>query len=164
MGEVRRRRGWELAGFPDIPALGTRVCIQLARKMLKMEGMQVSQTAFPASFGQQRLWFLDQLEPGTAAYNMARAFRITGPLDTRVLTRAFESIVRRHESLRTVFDSVDGEARQIVLSDVEVQIPVVDLTDIPRHDREKQGLRIASEEGIAGGYFGFFLGAVSAHR
>src|ERR1700730_1456695 len=112
-----------------------------------MEGMGVSQTAYPASFGQQRLWFLDQLEPGTAAYNMARAFRITGPLDTRVLTRAFESIVRRHESLRTVFDSVDGEARQIVLSDVEVQIPVVDLTDIPQHDREKQALRIASEEG-----------------
>src|ERR1700737_5009936 len=104
----------------------------MGRKVLKIEGMPVSQTAFPASFGQQRLWFLDQLEPGTAAYNMARAFRITGPLDTRVLTRAFESIVRRHESLRTVFDSVDGEARQIVLSDIEVQIPVVDLTEIWR--------------------------------
>ena len=96
-----------------------------------MEGMQVSQTAYPASFGQQRLWFLDQLEPGTAAYNMARAFRITGPLDIRVLTRVFETIVRRHEALGTVFDSVDGEARQIVLSDVEVPIPVLDLTDIP---------------------------------
>ena len=70
-----------------------------------MEGMPVSQTAYPASFGQQRLWFLDQLEPGTAAYNVARAFRITGPLDIAVLTRAFEAIVRRHESLRTVFDS-----------------------------------------------------------
>ncbi len=115
--------------------------------MLKMEGMPVSQTAYPASFGQRRLWFLDQLEPGTAAYNLARAFRVTGPLDIPVLTRAFEAIVRRHESLRTVFDSVDGEARQIVLSDMEVQIPVVDLTDIPQHDREKQALRIASEEG-----------------
>src|SRR3979411_1042502 len=115
--------------------------------MLKMEGTQVRPTAYPASFGQRGLWFLDQLEPGTAAYNMARAFRITGPLDIPVLTRAFEAIVRRHESLRTVFDSVDGEARQIVLSDMEVQIPVVDLTDIPQHDREKQALRIASEEG-----------------
>src|SRR5258707_15284825 len=100
----------------------------------------MSRVAFPASFAQQRLWFLDQLEPGTAAYNMARAFRITGPLDVRALTRAFEAIVRRHESLRTVFDSVDGEARQIVLSDIEVQIPVVDLTDIPQHDRDKQAL------------------------
>ena len=92
----------------------------------------MSQTAYPASFGQQRLWFLDQLEPGTAAYNIARAFRITGPLDIHVLTRAFETMVERHESLRTVFDSVDGEARQIVLSDIEVQIPVVDLTEIWR--------------------------------
>src|SRR6202165_1547686 len=112
-----------------------------------MEGMPVSQTAYPASFGQRGLWFLDQLEPGTAAYNMARAFRITGPLDIPVLTRAFAAMVERHESLRTVFDSVDGEARQIVLSDMEVQIPVVDLTDIPQPDREKQALGIASEEG-----------------
>src|ERR1700736_4936113 len=109
--------------------------------------MPVRQTAYPASFGQRRLWFLDQPEPGTAAYNMARAFRITGPLDIPVLTRGFEAMVERHESLRTVFDSVDGEARQIVLSDMEVQIPVVDLTDIPQHDREKQALRIAGEEG-----------------
>lgn len=92
-----------------------------------MERMPVSQTAYPASFGQRGLWFLDQLEPGTAACNVARAFRITGPLDIPVLTRAFVAMVERHESLRTVFDSVDGEARQIVLSDMEVQIPVVDL-------------------------------------
>jgi len=68
-------------------------------------------------------------------------------LDIGVLTRAFQTIVQRHESLRTVFDSVDGEARQIVLSDVEVQIPVVDLADIPEPEREKQALRLASEEG-----------------
>src|ERR1700736_2658666 len=109
--------------------------------------MPVRQTAYPASFGQRRLWFLDQPEPGTAAYNMARAFRITGPLDIPVLTRGFEAMVERHESLRMCFDSVDGEARQIVLSDIEVQIPVVDLTDIPQPQREKQALRIASEEG-----------------
>ena len=107
----------------------------------------MSETAYPASFGQQRLWFLDQLEPGTAAYNISRAFRITGPLNIPILTRAFETMVQRHESLRTVFDSVDGEARQIVLSDAAVQIPVVDLTDIPEHERGKRGLRIASEEG-----------------
>jgi amino acid adenylation domain-containing protein len=93
------------------------------------------------------LWFLDQLEPGTAAYNLPRAFRITGPLDVNILTRAFEAVMRRHESLRTVFDSVEGQARQIVLSDVKVQIPIVDLSDIPENDRESEALRIASEEG-----------------
>src|SRR4030088_463361 len=107
----------------------------------------MSRVAFPASFAQQRLWFLDQLEPGTAAYNLARAFRISGPLDVSALTRAIEAVVRRHESLRTIFDSVDGDTRQIVLSDVDVNIPVVDLTDLPEESREAEALRIATEEG-----------------
>src|SRR5260370_42648409 len=75
----------------------------------------MTHTAYPTSFAQQRLWFLDQLEPGTAAYNIARAFRIIGPLDVQALTRAVQEVVRRHESLRTIFDSVDGQATQIVL-------------------------------------------------
>jgi len=107
----------------------------------------MSRAAFPASFAQQRLWFLDQLEPGTAAYNLARAFRITGPLDVNAINLAVEAVVKRHESLRTVFDSVDGETRQLVLSDVHCNIPVVDLSGIPEETREGEALRVASEEG-----------------
>jgi len=107
----------------------------------------MTQAAFPASFAQERLWFLDQLEPGTAAYNIPRAFRITGPLNVDVLTRSFQIVIQRHASLRTVFDSVDGEARQIVLSDVDVNIRVVDLAAFPESERETEALRIASEEG-----------------
>ena len=107
----------------------------------------ITRLAYPASFAQQRLWFLDQLDPETAAYNLPRAFRITGPLNIDVLTQAFQTVVKRHSSLRTVFDSVEGEARQIVLSDLEVEIPVVDLAGIPAHERESEALRIASEEG-----------------
>jgi amino acid adenylation domain-containing protein len=107
----------------------------------------MSRVAFPASFAQQRLWFLDQLEPGTAAYNLPRAFRITGPLDVGALSRAIESVVRRHESLRTVFDSVEGDTRQIVLSEIDIHIPIVDLDGIPEATRELEALRIASEEG-----------------
>jgi amino acid adenylation domain-containing protein len=107
----------------------------------------MSRVAFPASFAQQRLWFLDQLEPGTAAYNLVRAFRISGPLDVPALSLAVEAVVKRHESLRTVFDSVDGNTRQIVLSDVQVTIPVLDLAGIPHDTREPEALRIASEEG-----------------
>src|SRR3979490_473681 len=98
----------------------------------------MSRVAFPASFAQQRLWFLDQLEPGTAAYNLARAFRITGPLDVTSLTLALEAVVKRHESLRTVFDSVDGDTRQIVLSDVHVKIPILDLGSNPEDSREAE--------------------------
>jgi amino acid adenylation domain-containing protein len=107
----------------------------------------MTQTSFPASFAQQRLWFLDQLDPGTAAYNLPRAFRITGPLNVDVLTRAFQIVIERHASLRTVFDSVEGEARQIVLTDVPVEIPIIDLAGFPRGERESEALRLASEEG-----------------
>src|SRR5579864_3406626 len=107
----------------------------------------MSQSAFPASFAQQRLWFLDQLEPGTAAYNLPRAFRIVGPLDIAVLRQALEIVVRRHASLRTVFDSVRGDTRQVVLSDSQVDVPVVDLTNIPESEREIEALRVVSEDG-----------------
>jgi len=100
-----------------------------------------------ASFAQQRLWFLDQLEPGTAAYNLVRAFRITGPLDVHGLTSAIRAVIRRHEALRTVFDSVEGEAKQIVLPDVDVDVPIVSVTHLPEAEREAEALRIASEEG-----------------
>jgi amino acid adenylation domain-containing protein len=101
----------------------------------------------PASFAQERLWFLDQLEPETAAYNLVRAFRITGPLNTNALTSAVRAVVRRHESLRTIFESVDGQARQIVLPDVDVQMPILNLADLPESERKREALRIASEEG-----------------
>ena len=100
-----------------------------------------------ASFAQQRLWFLDQLEPGTAAYNLVRAFRITGPLDVHGLTFAIRAVIRRHEALRTVFDSVEGEAQQIVLPDLDVSVPIVSVTHLPEAEREAEALRIASEEG-----------------
>src|SRR5947209_20264553 len=107
----------------------------------------MSRTASPASFGQQRLWFLDQFEPGTDAYNLPRVFRIIGPLNVDALMRAFQFVVQRHASLRTVFESVDGEARQVVLSEVDVQVPVIDLTDLPECERESHALRLATDEG-----------------
>ena len=102
--------------------------------------------SFPASFAQQRLWFLDQLESGTAAYNLARAFRITGPLETTCLAGAIRGVVQRHESLRTVFESVDGQAQQVVLADVNVDLRVVDLSSLPESDCEAEALRLAGEE------------------
>ncbi|MCK5571648.1 MAG: amino acid adenylation domain-containing protein, partial [Bacteroidetes bacterium] len=64
----------------------------------------------PLSFAQQRLWFLDQLIPGSPLYNIVGAVRLAGPLDPEVLDRCLAEIIRRHESLRTVFHSVDGKA------------------------------------------------------
>ena len=73
----------------------------------------MSEQVFPASFSQQRLWFLDQVIPGTTAYNLARAFRLSGSLDAVALASALQSIISRHASLRTVFISLDEEVKQV---------------------------------------------------
>src|SRR5215217_772346 len=65
------------------------------------------------SFAQQRLWFLDQLDPGSAAYNLSTSLRLPGFLDISILKRSLNEIVRRHEALRTTFEFVDGQPAQI---------------------------------------------------
>ena len=64
--------------------------------------------SFRASFAQQRLWFLDQYNPGTSLYNVSRAWRIIGSMNPVVLEKSLNEIMRRHESLRTTF-SLDGD-------------------------------------------------------
>src|SRR5271166_5525673 len=68
----------------------------------------------PLSFSQQRLWFLHQLEPDSAAYNAIDAVRLSGPLDVDALRRGLDAIVARHEVLRTTFDLRDGEPVQAI--------------------------------------------------
>jgi hypothetical protein len=89
----------------------------------------------PLSASQQRLWFLDQWEPGSFTSNAARAVRIRGRLDVDALRRGLETVVERHEGLRTVFRVFDREPRQVVLDDWTLEVPVVDLGDLPARER-----------------------------
>ena len=98
------------------------------------------------SFAQQRLWFLDQLEPGNAFYNMLQATRIGGDLKVQVLHEAFNTIVMRHESLRTTFSYVDGSPVQVINRSAEVELPVIDLSALPAGERETEARRLANEE------------------
>ena len=125
-------------------ATGLKVRAPILRRRYSADA--TGRQAFPASFAQERLWFLDQFEPGTGTYNMSRVLRIMGPLNVDVLTRAFHAVVQRHASLRTVFDSVEGETRQVVLPDLDVKIPIIDVSEVPAKKRESEALRIASEE------------------
>jgi amino acid adenylation domain-containing protein len=101
---------------------------------------------FPASFGQRRLWFLDQFEPGSPYYNIPTAFRLKGPLNLDILIKAVNEIIRRHESIRTTFSSIDGEVVQIISPELHLEPPVIDLTDKEAEIREKEIIRLATEE------------------
>jgi Condensation domain len=80
---------------------------------------------FPVSFAQQRLMFLDQLDPGASVYNLTRAIRMVGPLDPVALTETLNRIVRRHGSLRTKFVLEAEKGYQIVSDEVELQLPII---------------------------------------
>ena len=90
----------------------------------------------PASFVQERLWFLHQLNPHSDAYNLPCALRLKGKLDVRALERALNEIVRRHEALRTTFHLVADELIQVVSPSVRLDLPVCDLTHVPGKERE----------------------------
>src|SRR5579862_8430167 len=81
----------------------------------------------PLSFGQERLWFLDQLEPGGVAYNMPAAVRLRGEFDAAALAASLGEVVRRHEVLRTVFALAGEEAVQVPLPPAPLPLPLVDL-------------------------------------
>ena len=100
----------------------------------------------PLSFAQERLWFLDQLEPGNSVYNICRAYRLTGPLDIAVLTLSLNEVVRRHEVLRTTFPAVDGRPIQLVAAALTLTVKMIDLQEVGRTYREVELLRIAIEE------------------
>jgi amino acid adenylation domain-containing protein len=104
--------------------------------------------AFPASFGQRRLWFLDQFEPASAAYNVPIAMRIAGALDADAIERSLAAVVEHHEALRTRFELEEGEPAQVIVSELAVPLAVVDLTDTPAEQREARAQEILSEESL----------------
>jgi amino acid adenylation domain-containing protein/non-ribosomal peptide synthase protein (TIGR01720 family) len=95
----------------------------------------------PLSFAQERLWFLEQLDPGGAAYVMAGALRLAGALDAAALEWSLGEVVRRHEALRTTFRAVDGVAAQVVAEAGAWTLPVEDLSALPEDEREAEARR-----------------------
>jgi hypothetical protein len=94
----------------------------------------------PLSFAQQRLWFLDRLEPARSIYNVFGALRLRGPLQADALALSLEQVVARHEALRTCFPDRDGQPRQRIAPAASVELPLVELSGIAAGDRE-QALR-----------------------
>ena len=103
---------------------------------------------FPASFSQQRLWFLDQIMPGTAVYNMSTVTRYPFAINTDIFKKCINEIVRRHESLRTTFKALNGQPFQLVAGSLIVDMPVYDLSGLAREDQERELLRLAQRNAM----------------
>src|SRR5215217_7051666 len=129
---------------------------ELLALMLKQKGVKTELRATipkrtgsgpcPLSFAQERIWFFEQFEPGTAVYNISHAVRVSGALNLEALHKALNEILRRHESLRTVFTSHEDHAVQVVVPPQSLPLPVKDLSDLPADERKAEATRLIDEE------------------
>ncbi len=104
-------------------------------------------TPLPLSFAQERLWFIDRLQPGITAYNMPLALRIAGEVSPALLAALLGEIARRHEVLRTTFRVVAGKrVAQVIAPPAPWPLPLVDLSALPAARREREAERLAGEE------------------
>src|SRR5207248_11192492 len=111
---------------------------------------RLDQGPVPLSFAQQRLWFLDQLEPGSTAYNIPVAVRLSGKLDAIALERGLRELVRRHEALRTTFADMDCQPVQVIAPAAAFQgcfLSTIDLRALSDEGRETEVRRLTQQEG-----------------
>src|SRR6185503_16231437 len=101
---------------------------------------------FPVSFGQHRIWFLDQLVPGSPFFNEFMKYRLPNQVNAAALERSLNEIVRRHESLRTTFGAVGGEPVQFIKPALHVPLAVNDLRHLPDAERQQEALRLLQSE------------------
>ena len=135
--------------YPTVAALAESV----EAMKRSQEGLQVppirpvsKDSNLPLSFAQERLWFLDQLEPNNTTYNMPSVVRLKGPLNLAALEQSFNQIVGRHEVLRTIFTVADGKPLQVITPTLTFKLPVIDLQALPETERETEVLRLAAQE------------------
>jgi Condensation domain len=121
---------------PDAQVTSTKRLIQITSR----------EADIPLSFAQQRLWFLDQLMPGSIAYNMSGAVRLSGPLNIAALEQSLSEVLRRHEVLRTTFRVIDGQPFQSIAPAKPFILSVTDLESFAEAEREAEARRLASEE------------------
>ncbi|KYF69550.1 non-ribosomal peptide synthetase, partial [Sorangium cellulosum] len=100
----------------------------------------------PLSHAQQRLWFIEELQPGTAVYNMPIGLLLRGPLDSAALARSLHELVARHEALRTRFELRGGQPVQVVMPEARLDLRLVDLSGVPEREREQAARRAAEDE------------------
>ena len=101
---------------------------------------------FPTSLAQQRLWFLHQLEPQSPAYNLTASIRLNLALDVQAFQASLNTLLGRHEVLRTSFVVVDGQPRQLITPSLTLPLPLVDLSALSERQQQAEILRLANQE------------------
>ncbi len=143
MAELRER----LAGLtPEKRALLMQQLAKQAAQPRQEIGKRPRPARLPLSFAQQRLWILDQLDPGSSAYNVPTSMWLQGTLDQAVLQQALDEIVRRHESLRTVMSADDQGPQQLILPPSPMPLRVEALDHLPEAERQEAALHRARAE------------------
>lgn len=102
----------------------------------------------PLSFAQQRLWFLEQMNPGSPAYNIPSAVIMNGRLDINALNDSFNLVIKRHEALRTVFKMADGQPVQVILPELKIDLPIKELTGFKRAEQMDMVRQIITEDNL----------------
>jgi NRPS condensation-like uncharacterized protein len=134
---------------PNVRALAVRVDMEMKKGAgTELPPMKVAgrEEVLPLSFAQQQLWFIDQLEPGSVAYNISFAVRLGGMLDKQALRWSVGEIVRRHEVLRTRFPMRDGIPVQEIADDPGLELMEHDLQDLGADQREEQARKVLQQE------------------
>jgi len=102
--------------------------------------------AFPASVAQQVFWYLELFQEGVTAFNVPLRFRLEGPLDVQLLEKSINTLISRHEALRTHFVEDDGELLQVVTPELKITIPVIDISHLPEERMQEEIDRLGSIE------------------
>ena len=136
---------------PTVAVLARRVetAIRAGQTTVDSPVESVAADVMPLSFAQQRLWFLDQLEPGSAVYNTFSGLRLKGPLNPGKLEESLNAVIKRHQILRTKFAIQDGRPVQVVVPDLALAFKIDDLRDIGPGAAEAEIERLAAEEAAA---------------
>jgi len=136
LAEIKNRKA-EIVQF-------LRQATQTSSSQLPPIGKIDRNTSLPLSFAQQRLWYLYQFEPDSTSNNMSVVFSFRGILNVSALEKSLDSVIARHEVLRTIFPSVNGQPTQVILPEVDIAMSVEDLRLVPTEYRDTEARKRAT--------------------
>lgn len=139
LSQQLKERKTEIINFLQQTQLALGQSFQAIQPVSRLEPL-------PLSFAQTRLWFLEQLQTGSAIYNIPTAYRVQGSLNLALLKQSFNEIVRRHETLRTNFTLVEGQPVQVISKTFSLEFPIIVLENLSLDEQEQEIQRLATKE------------------